>query len=58
MINWKNLLKATGIVCAVFALPLALKVLMDCMGVEMFLLIFGPISFVVGVYLLYKALNI
>ena len=57
MINWKNLLKATGITCAIFALPLVLKVLIDFMGAEMSLLILVPVIFIIGIYLIYRALN-
>ena len=55
--NWINLLKATGIVCAIFALPLVLKALIDFMGAEMSLFILVPVIFIVGVYLIYRALN-
>ena len=53
--NWINLLKATGIVCAIFVLPLVLKVLIDFKGAEMSLLILVSVIFIVGV--IYRALN-
>ena len=58
MINWINLLKATGIVCVMFATPLILKILIEFLGVKVFLLSFTPILFVVAVYVLYKAINL
>ena len=56
--NWINLLKATGIVCVIFATPLILKVLIEFLGVKVFLLSFIPILFVVAVYVMYKAINL
>lgn len=56
--NWINLLKATGIACAAFAAPLILRVLIEFLGVKVFLLSFTPILFVVAVYVLYKAINL
>lgn len=56
--NWINLLKATGIVCVIFAIPLILKVLIELLGVKVFLLSFIPILFVVAVYVMYKAINL
>jgi len=56
--NWINLLKATGITCAIFAAPLILRVLIEFLGVKVFLLSFTPILFVVAVYVLYKAINL
>ena len=56
--NWINLLKATGIVCVIFATPLILKILIELLGVKVFLLSFIPILFVVAVYVMYKAINL
>ena len=56
--NWINLLKATGIVCAIFAAPLIIGVLIEFLGDKVFLLSFTPILFVVAVYVLYKAINL
>ena len=56
--NWINLLKAVGIVCAIFATPLIIGVLVALLGVKVFLLSFVPILFVVAVYGMYKAINL
>ena len=56
--NWINLLKATGIVCVIFAIPLILKILIEFLGVKVFLLSFIPILFVVAVYVMYKVINL
>ena len=56
--NWINLLKATGIVCVIFAMPLILRVLVELLGVKVFLLSFVPILFVMAVYGMYKAINL
>ena len=56
--NWINLLKATGIVYVMFATPLILEILIEFLGVKVFLISFIPILFVVAVYVMYKVINL
>ena len=55
--NWMNLLKAIGIVVAVFLAPILLIALGMYLGIVNMLIITIPIVVIAGVYLIYDALN-
>lgn len=55
--NWMNLLKAIGIVVAVFLAPILLIALGMYLGIVNMLIITIPIGVIAGVYLIYDALN-
>lgn len=55
--DWMNLLKAIGIVIAIFLAPILFIALGICLGIVNMLIITIPVIFIAGVYLIYDALN-
>ena len=55
--DWMNLLKAIGIVIAIFLAPVLFIALGMYLGIINMLIITIPIGIIAGVYLIYDALN-